>query len=272
MAKFLFADESGMSPSEPCYSIGVLVVPETSLDDFDKEFARLVEVHGVVGEVRWTKVAKSHGLMNLSIDLFRYVLRSELCFNSIVVLKKPYRKWQSGALDEAFYTTYGILLGHCLKGQRGDYLAFIDDRSEAYGKHDEALQIVTNRMLDKIAAPAKLVAVNQSDSKKHLGIQAADMLTGAIKAAHHLFLDPNCPLSAGKRLLLDRLAATLGWDALHYDTWPNQEFNIWHFPLEYRARPRTVELRPNYDIPYVTATELARRYDTVPTTQPPQRQ
>ena len=36
-------------------------------------------------------------------------------------------------------------------------------------------------MLNKIAARAKLVAVNQSDSKKYLGIQAADMVTGAIK-------------------------------------------------------------------------------------------
>ena len=65
MSIFLFADESGTSASEPCYSIGALLVPETLLDEFNREFSRFVDVHGVVGEVRWKKVAKSHGLMNL---------------------------------------------------------------------------------------------------------------------------------------------------------------------------------------------------------------
>lgn len=257
MATLLFADESGMSPSEPCYSIGVLVVPELKLHEFDAEFQRLVKVHGVVGEVRWAKVAKSHGLMNLAIDLLRHVLTSDLCFNSIVVLKAAYNKWRKGHIDAAFYTTYSFLLRHCMHGREGDYVAFIDDRSEAYGKHDEALQIITNRMLEKIAVRAMLTSVSQSDSRKYAGIQAADMLTGAIKAAHHLYLDRELRLAPGKKLLLDRLAATLGWDALHYDTWPNQKFNIWHFPqAEYRATPRTVKLQPNYDIAYVTASEI----------------
>ena len=110
MSIFLFADESGTSASEPCYSIGALLIPETLLDEFNREFSRLVDVHGVVGEVRWTKVAKSHGLMNLAIDLLRYVISSGLCFNCIVVLKDPYNKWKRGTEDAAFYTTYGLLL------------------------------------------------------------------------------------------------------------------------------------------------------------------
>ena len=194
--------------------------------------------------------------MNLAIDLLRYILISNLCFNSIVVLKAPYKKWQRDRMDEAFYTTYSFLLRHCLQGREGDCVAFIDDRSEKYRKQDEALQIITNRMLDKIAVKAKLTAVNKSDSKKYAGIQAADLLTGAIKASHHLFLASDLRLSSGKKLLLDRLAATLGWDALHYDTWPNQQFNIWHFPqAEYRAMPRTATVQPNYHVPYVTAAE-----------------
>ena len=117
MSTFLFADESGTSASEPCYSIGALLVPETLLDEFNREFSRFVDVHGVVGEVRWKKVAKSHGLMNLAIDLLRYVISSGLCFNCIVVLKDPYNKWKRGTEDEAFYTTYGLLLRHFLGGQ-----------------------------------------------------------------------------------------------------------------------------------------------------------
>ncbi len=196
--------------------------------------------------------------MNLSIDLLRYILQSGLCFNSIVVRKSLYNKWQNGPQDQAFYTTYSYLLKHCLKGQTGDYLAFIDDRSESYEKHDEALQVITNRMLNKIAGQANITAVNQSDSKKYQGIQAADLLTGAIKAAHHLYLDQDCPISPGKELLLNRLAATLGWDALHYDTWPNQKFNIWHFPQEgYRAIPGTKTPQPIFNVPYVTAADIS---------------
>ena len=209
MAFSLFADESGTHQAAPCYSIGVLAIPDASLAPFERCFADLYRQHGIVGEVRWAKIAKGHGLINFAIDLVRYICESGLSFSAIVVLKSAYRKWQAGPVDEAFYTTYSFLLEHSAQAQPGDYVVFIDDRSESYGKHDEALQIITNRMLDTIATTANIASVKKSDSRLYPGIQAADVLTGAINAAHHLYIDPSCQLSPGKHLALQRLAGTV---------------------------------------------------------------
>jgi hypothetical protein len=254
-----FADESGTSVGEPCYAIGALLVPADDVDSFNREFDRLIAAHGVTGEVRWSKVSTSHGLMNFGIDLLRHILGGVTSFNSIVVLKSDYFKWREGDKEEAFYTTYSLLLEFCARAAPGNYSAYIDDRQDAYNKRDEALEVITNRMLDKISARAKLASVKKVDSRLYRGIQAADFLTGAIKAAHHLYLDTSCPLSPGKRLLLERLAGTLGWKHLHYDTWPNHDFNIWHFPWQsYRAVPGTLVVRANFEVPYVMPDELAR--------------
>jgi hypothetical protein len=253
----LFADESGIAPPTPCYSIGALTLPEGDLDWFESEFDRLRQMHGVVGEVRWKKVSTSHGLMNCALDLLRLVIQSAACFSSITVKKETYLKWQSGELDDAFYTTYSLLLKHCAKRVPGVYTAFIDARSETYPKHHEALQVITSHMLARIPKAAKLTAVTKSDSKRFAGIQTADMFTGAINAAHSLYLNSDIQISDGKRLLLARFAALLGWDALHYDTYPNHAFNIWHFPPEgYRAVPATLDVSPRLDVEYVTADDL----------------
>ena len=76
------------------------------------------------------------------------------------------------------------------------------------------------------------------DSKLTPGIQVADMLTGAITAAHNLHEKPGLQIAPGKRLLIKRLAAVLGWTDLRFDTYPTSVFNIWHFPTEYRCLSR----------------------------------
>jgi hypothetical protein len=83
------------------------------------------------------------------------------------------------------------------------------------------------------------------------------MLTGAVAASHRVLLDPGAPLNFGKRLAIARMAALLGWDALHYDTMPNDKFNIWHFPIEYRAFPSTRKVAPARFVPFMTATDLS---------------
>ena len=69
---------------------------------------------------------------------------------------------------------------------------------------------------------------------------------------------PEAPLNAGKRLAIERMASLLGWDALHYDTYPHDKFNIWHFPTEYRADPATREIRVPRMIPFITPNDLDR--------------
>jgi hypothetical protein len=54
------------------------------------------------------------------------------------------------------------------------------------------------------------------------------------------------------------MARLLGWDAPHYDTMPNDKFNIWHFPIEYRALPGTRDVTPAGIVPFITATDLQK--------------
>jgi hypothetical protein len=100
--------------------------------------------------------------------------------------------------------------------------------------------------------------VMQRDSKDFLLIQVADLLTGAINAAHNRYLDPTFTLHPGKEFTISKLAGVLGWDTLWYDTYPNAGFNVWHFPWqEFRGKPRTRNVVPDFGVPYVTPDELA---------------
>lgn len=53
-----------------------------------------------------------------------------------------------------------------------------------------------------------------------------------------------------------RLANLLGWDALHYDTYPHSKFNIWHFPTEYRAQPATRSVERARLVPFIRPEDL----------------
>jgi len=52
------------------------------------------------------------------------------------------------------------------------------------------------------------------------------------------------------------MANMLGWDQLVYDTYPNKDFNIWHFPSENRSRPATKAITPNFSIKAVEPSEI----------------
>ncbi len=97
----------------------------------------------------------------------------------------------------------------------------------------------------------------KENSREFPGIQVADVFTGAITASHNLYLDPTAEVNAGKRLLIERLAAVLGWEDLATDTFPQSQFNIWNFPWEdYRNRPGSKDIVPNLTVPYVAMKEI----------------
>lgn len=251
----VYADESGTSEKEKCYTIGALLVPESEHAKIEYDIKGLVAQHGIVGEVKWTKVSTSHGLINFSIDILKRILQSNCCFNAIVVKKDVYVKWQ-GNKEEAFYTTYTQLLKHCASIHRKPTRVLIDNRSDTYDKQDEVAGIIANRMLAKLSSAGKILNVSKVDSRDHVLLQTADLLTGALNTAHHKFLNPDWSFHRGKALCITRLAAILGWDALFYDTFPSINFNVWHFPIEFRAKPKSRNVVPNLNVSFVTADEL----------------
>lgn len=259
MADLVFADESGTSGDCKCYSIGALTIPEEYLDTLNETFAELAQKHGVRDELKWNRIRKGHGAVNLALE-WLYILTNSrsLSFDIIVVNKSLYRNWQgdSKAEENAFYKTYTQLLRHRARRSENECKVFIDNRTDSYSKQDEVLGIVTNNMLAQLQSQARLTIVSKSDSRLQPAIQLVDILTGAINTSHRMLLEKSIELKYGKKLLIERMSRMLGLDALHYDTWPNDKLNIWHFPIEYRAKPRTVNIRIPHFIPFITSADL----------------
>lgn len=254
----VFADESAIGPETPCYGIGCLALPESELVDFSSFFTERHRMHGATGEVKWKKIGTSHGMMNMTLDLLKQIVERRYRFGVIVVFKGSYRKWQEGNFEEAFYTTYDMILSHVVKSGEGEHRVYIDDRCDSYDKHDEAVQVIVNRMLRKGGHGGEIVEVQKSESRLRPGIQVVDVLTGAVVAAHNLALMPSLQIHRGKILLIERLAGLLGLPDLHTDTFPESDVNIWHFPVEHRAVfSRKAVVKPNLNVRYVGADELA---------------
>lgn len=257
----VFADESGTHATDRCYGIGALVVATEKLDEFNRYFAGLKEQHHVGKDAGWVDVQTSYGDMNLCLDLLKAVLKSRSVSYSVIVVKKDiYFRWREDK-EDAFWVTYKQLLVDRARLKPGEFTVTIDPRSDRYPKHDEVLEIIGNHALAKVPGGGHLREVNKGDSKVDFGIQAVDFLTGAVVAAHNVYLNPARSIHAGKSLLIEKIAAVLGWNDLVCDTFPSEKkFNIWHFPQEgWRGTPRTAEVKPNFDVPSVTREELEAR-------------
>lgn len=252
-----YADESGTSGTEKCYTIGALLVPEEDDESFRKDVEILIREHGVMGEVKWKKVSNSHGLINFGIHVFKRIIESDCRFIAIVVQKALYRKWQANK-ENAFYTTYSELFKHAAEGLGRTVRIYIDNRTDSYDKQDEVMEIVTNNMLAQLSSSGKISNVTKADSKELVCLQVADLLTGAFNTAHHHYLNPDWEFSPGKALLISKMAQILGWDRLVYDTYPNTVLNIWHFPIQWRAVPETKNVRTDTSVRFITDEELKK--------------
>lgn len=263
-SRIAFADESGTEWSSKCYAIGALSLDARRLDGLNRCFLESKQRHGLGNhEVHWKKLANSHGLVNFCIEWFSRVLRSSSArFDVIVVNTTLYEDWMArdGDREQAFYKTYTQLL-RCLPRDSGASVDVrIDDRKDGYAKHDEAMLRIGNNMLAQLQSAVSLSAITKVSSREHPGVQLADVLTGAVRSAHAILLDPKYSPNSGKRLAIERMARVVGWDGLHFDTFPpgrnKSRLNIWHFPKEYRGPSREVSLIPEEDIPWVLPADL----------------
>jgi hypothetical protein len=265
MTRIAFADESGIDTKANCYAIGVVSFDADYLEGFEDHFKSKLTSHGVQGEGKWTKVRESHGLSNFTLDALNSILRSHSAsFDTIVVNTSLFRNWSSPLLtkEDAFYQTYTYLLQYIANRANLPAEIFIDDRCDSYAKRDEMMENIGNNMLARLASSGRLSDIHKVNSRDYVGVQVADLLTGAVNAAHARLLNATIPIHPGKRLGIKRLAQMLGWDDLCYDTMPSEKFNIWHFPIEYRAVPRTRVVNPTTQIPYVSLIDIRREAES----------
>jgi hypothetical protein len=259
----VFADESGTHPGEACYGIGALIVPKSRLERFNEFFRLRKNKYKTGSEPCWADIDRSYGDMNVAIDLLKAIMSVEDARFSIVVVKKAiFKKWLADRAD-GFWTSYCQLIVHLAKLRRGEYKVMLDPRTDKYTKHNEVLEVIGNNVLRKSPDAGVIQNVTWGESATDAGIQAADMLTGAIVASHNVGLTSTRPLNGGKKLLISRLAAILGWPDLYCDTWPNPKFNIWHFPDKdgsagWRAVPATRKVLFRPHVPVVGRDEIAK--------------
>ncbi|MEO3876872.1 DUF3800 domain-containing protein [Rheinheimera fenheensis] len=237
-----FADESGTSKGPGCYTIGLVAVPLSYLEEFNSRVNHAYNRSGLQGEIKWEKVRKSAGQINLCLDIFRIVLNSPCTFHAIAVKKSCYRKWHSDEHD-AFYTTYNYLIKQSSKYHNSPIEVFIDQRSLQYSKQEELMMIIANNMLASLPTSSKITQVKMENSRLYWGLQVADIITGAINTSYMHFLDKSLHFPLAKRIAVVKMARMLGWTRLDFDTYPNSKFNIWHFPKETRGIPKTCEVK-----------------------------
>ena len=140
-----FADESGITKASPCYTIGILNVPNDYLDEFNYHIEEIYNASGIQGEIKWVKIRKSAGQINLCLNILRFILSGPCTFHAIAVSKAPYNKWHKDE-ESAFFTTYNQLLNQSSKGLNANFRVYIDQKNTKYPKQDEVIQIITNHM------------------------------------------------------------------------------------------------------------------------------
>jgi hypothetical protein len=247
MDYLVYGDESGTTGSDKCYSIGLLCIPISSVSEFNKYVFELKNKWGIVGELKWSKIKNSAGQANICIDLLNMVLKSNCCFHAIIVEKRLYNNWRKDR-ESAFYKTYTELVKSVAQQTKSNLTVYIDQKCDKYKRNDEVIGIVANNMLGQMGQRKSIGTVEMHDSKIHLGLQVVDILTGAVNSGYMKFLNPNLTLSRAKEAAFVKMANMLGWDELHYDTYPNGSFNLWHFPINNKARPATKRIQINNNI------------------------
>jgi hypothetical protein len=243
MVKIAFCDESGTQGTNQCYGIGAFVVPVEEIPSIERSLRGVIAEHGIGYELKWTRLKAYRPDIEASCAGLNFLLNSGVPFYAIVVEKSTFRRWQSHE-EEAFYMTYQYLATHVARSSPEDFECWIDQRSDAYARRPEVMKLITNYRTKREAGTSELLDVRMVDSKQHLLVQMADVLVGAVTADTHRYLVGQGELNSGKEEVIRRIAAMVGWDKLHYDTMPNPEFNIWHFPIEFRARPSTRRIVP----------------------------
>ncbi len=255
MTYVAFGDESGIHRRQsPVYGIGCFVVRGDEVGRLSADLREVLARHEVLGELKWTKVGSFRPRSAAALEGVSLLLERGARFSAIVVEKASYRKWQ-GDREEAFYQTYYQLARQIGRAAGGPFELRIDQRHDRYAKRLEVLEIVTNHSLARIAEGTTVRSVAMQDSKEHVLLQFTDVLIGAVVSDTSLHVDSGLPVNEGKRQLIEQLAGLVGWPRLYFDTYPNDVFNVWHFPREFRGPTRLAQIsRPYSSAPLATSS------------------
>jgi hypothetical protein len=239
-------DESGVHGAR-YYGFGSLWLAWQRRGDFARTLRHLRDKHGYSDELKWQR-AKSRVYHQFFLDVVDYFFREpSMAFHCIVVRKGVVRKeLHGGDFDLARRKHFTMLLTNkvrrCVQAQPGrdhTFRVWVDPIASRYGKADEVVEIISNRVLAKVLGPGRTVdRVLTKDSKHSPSIQLSDLLLGAVMDAWQ-----DEASSPTKLAVRSHIARYLGWPDLRADTRPSErKFNIWYFHDKTRG-PREPETR-----------------------------
>lgn len=233
-----FSDESGTHAASRCFTIGALVTRARDLDRHTAVLQGILDDHRIADELKWEKIGSFRRRSEAALAGVNYLLDSGVRYSAIVVDKTTFRKWQADK-EDGFYHAYYELVKF-IAGEIGGRLSLrMDERTDRYEKQPEVMGIIANHALARQRLPAQLVQVEKIRSHDLVFLQFADVITGAINS-DTARVRTGAAMNDYKQQFAVQLAARIGWDDLHYDTFPNSTFNIWHFPSGTRGPSRVV--------------------------------
>ncbi len=233
-----FSDESGTHAGSRCFTVGALVTPAEDFHRHTAELQGILDSYQITDELKWEKIGSFRKRSEAALAGANFLLDSGVRYSAIVVDKATFVKWQKDK-EGGFYHAYYELVKH-IAGKIGGRVSLrMDERTDRYEKQPEVMGIIANHALARQHLPAQLVEVEKSRSHDLLLLQFADVITGAINS-DTARVRAGAPMNFYKRQFAAQLAQGIGWDDLHFDTFPNSTFNVWHFPPHTRGPSRDV--------------------------------
>jgi len=126
-----------------------------------------------------------------------------------------------------------------------EFRVYVDRIASRYGKADEAMEVITNNILNqRFRNLSPVTSVVTRDSKETPAIQLCDLLLGAVMENWQ-----QRATNTTKTAITKRIADHLGWVDLDSDTMPSErKFNIWYFfdPMREVRRVNTKKVSLKY--------------------------
>jgi hypothetical protein len=216
--------------------------------DFYRDFSELVAKHEMTRECKWSS-ATSMKYLDFYKELIEYYFfRQWLVFHCLVVRRESVAKkeFHENSWDLARRKHFTMLLTNKMRRalqrypeREQEFRVYVDEIASSYGKADEAVQVISNNVLNqrfRNTSPVK--AVITRDSANTPPIQLCDLLLGAVMETWQ-----QRNTNRTRDAVRASIAEHLGWPRLDSDTHKSErKFNIWYF-LDTTREPRRVRTR-----------------------------
>jgi hypothetical protein len=210
----LYCDESRHLPhdGEAFMSLGLVSCPAAKVRAYHLELRTIAREHGLTDdyEMKWTHVRPGKLLFYQAV-LAWFLAKEDLSFRALLLPDKAkvFERLPDDSQDFAYYRLYSQLLRAAMEPE-ASYRAFLDYKDTRGGEKVRELENLMRRHTDD-AASVTVLGLQQIQSHETRLLQLADVLLGAVGAAHR-----DAPLSPAKQTLMtqlvDEIGCPLNWD------------------------------------------------------------